>query len=100
MAPTARMSCHVPAIQAIAIAPTDQAAIHREAKKAHVTPTPQMGPSTQLRGEAACPAGNVRLTMTAHATATATSASTHRVVTSFLRSAAVNRTAVHTVASR
>ena len=100
MAPPEPMSGHVPSAQATPIAATDQAVIHLEAKNAHVTPAPQMGPNTQLRGEAACPAGNARLTMTAHATATATSPSTHRVVRSFLRSAVVNRTAVHAMASR
>ena len=38
IAPAEPMSGHVPSTQATAIAATDQAVIHREAKKAHVTP--------------------------------------------------------------
>src|SRR5258706_16308071 len=59
------------------IAATDQAATHRDAKKAHVTAAPQKGATTQLPGDHPAPPGHEGLTKTAHATAIATSASTH-----------------------
>src|SRR6266571_7484398 len=93
------MSGQAPTSQAAAIAATDPAAIHREAKNAHVTAVPQIGPRTQLCGVSATPSGYARFTTTAQVTATATSARIQRVVSPFRRMPTVNKRADQAAAS-
>src|SRR6266702_2923018 len=94
------MSCQAPASQAPVIAAIDQAAIHRDAKNAHVTAAPQIGATTQLRGDDASPTANARFTMTAEVTAMATSASTQRIGRLCLRRPMLNKMTVQATASR
>src|SRR5215468_5278240 len=86
---------HPPVIAAI-----DHAAIHRDAKNAHVTAAPQIGATTQLRGDDASPTGYERLTTRADATAIATSASTQGSGRVSLRRPMLNKMTVQITASK